>query len=92
MTPANRTELQRQWQKKWKIAELELEAARVRLQSIENDPFGVDGPDGGYAYRAALRHETAALIKYSRVLRIYTDLVLNGRVPDDEDQAVAGAE
>ena len=82
----NKDELERHWKERLQNAKLELEHARDDLLAIK-DQFssGIDGPDGGYAYRQAICKETAALIEYSRVLRIYTDLAVHGKVPEEGD-------
>jgi hypothetical protein len=38
--------------------------------------------DGNFALRKALRAENFALAEYHRVLTIFTDLVLRGKIPD----------
>ncbi len=40
-------------------------------------------PDDVEAYYRALLHENAALCEYMRILRIYTDLVVSGKAPED---------
>ncbi len=63
-----------------------LDAARANVQSVKDDA----GPDGTYAharYTRAVLADTKALVEYSRVLRIYTDLMVHGKVPDDKDRA-----
>ncbi len=82
-----RSELERHWKQRWHKTKLDLEAARAHLQTMkDNMSYGVDT---GNAYKSALERETAALIEYSRVLRIYTDLVVHGKVPDEEQGASA---
>jgi hypothetical protein len=44
--------------------------------------------DGDFAYRQAIRAETRALLKYSRVLRITSDLMLRGVIPDEPEWKV----
>lgn len=39
--------------------------------------------DEALANRCALRLESLALAKYRRVLRIYSDLVLRNKIPDE---------
>ena len=47
----------------------------------------VDGalptPDGGVNYRYALRSESTARREYLRILRIYTDLVVDSKRPGE---------
>lgn len=77
----SQTELERHWQERCLKAKLDLEKARAHVQTVkENMSYGADT---GNAYKLALEQETAALIEYSRVLRIYADLVFHGRVPDE---------
>lgn len=76
------------WHNRWVKAKRSLEEASARFQAIQ-EGNGVLGPDGGYAYRHALGQETAALVEYSRVLRLYTDLILYGKVPSEDGVAPA---
>lgn len=39
-----------------------------------------------FAYTMALRSETSALVEYRRVLRVYTDLMLRGIIPDEHQR------
>jgi len=39
--------------------------------------------DGHLAYEQALREEKVAIAEYTRVLRVFTDLIVNGKVPQD---------
>jgi len=41
-------------------------------------------PDGGVAWRQALRSETSALQEYCRVLEIFNALVIYGKAPPPE--------
>lgn len=40
--------------------------------------------DGSFAYRQALRAENFALAEYRRVLTIFTDLTVSGKMPPQE--------
>ena len=42
---------------------------------------GIPGPDGHLLYQRALRAEYVALAEYSRVLGVFSDLVVNGKHP-----------
>lgn len=59
-----------------------LEARRqfelARLQST-----GTQGAGDAGAYRDAVEREGAARAEYARVLTLYTDLLVHGRVPDE---------
>ena len=85
----DRSKLEQHWKERWREAKLNLEAARAQVASVKDLSVG---PDYGYAYRSAFTKETAALIEYSKVLRIYTDLVVHGKLPDDNDAAGAKCE
>ena len=40
-------------------------------------------PDGGVNLRNCLQAESAALSEYMRILRVFTDLTLNGTLPEE---------
>jgi len=84
-TPESKPELEERWLVRLRDARARLEAARIHLKDIEEQlQSGLfPPPDGGFAYRAALRSETEALIKYSHMVRTYTDLVVHGKIPDE---------
>lgn len=42
-------------------------------------------PDGGFAVHVAITAETHARQEYMRVLRVFTDLLLYGTVPQERD-------
>ena len=90
--PLDRRELERYWEERCLQAKLKLEAARAHVQSVKSTLSGPYGADGAYAYTRAIKGETTALIEYSRTLRIYTDLVVHGKLPGNEDPQAAGAE
>jgi hypothetical protein len=46
---------------------------------------GIPGPDGHLLYQRALRAEYIALADYSRVLRVFNDLVVHGKTPSEVD-------
>jgi len=61
-------------------------SARARFKELEatRSLKLSESPDGEFAYRKALRADTDALVEYSRILRLTTDLLLKGKVPDEE--------
>lgn len=83
--PQDRSELEREWKERWLKAKVDLDAARAHVASLKQD----GGSEGAYAYACAVMAETAALVEHSRVLRIYADLVVYGKVPD-EGKAASG--
>ena len=89
----DRRELERYWREQWQKAKADLDTVSTRVESLKQDASCANGPDGGYAYARyarAMMEETTALVEYSRVLRIYTDLVVHGKLPADEPQAAGG--
>ena len=76
-------DLELYWKDRWVTAKRDLEEAHARFRSVAENGSAMIGPDGGYAYRKALELETAALVRYSKTLRLYTDLVLYGKVPSE---------
>lgn len=87
-----REELERRWHARLKGAGMRLEFTRTFLTELHQNSEGdalvpVDSSD----IAEALRAESAALQEYTRTLRIYTDLVLDGKIPDkDCDAASSG--
>lgn len=66
------------------------------LQEVQRD-FPHPFRDGRAAYENALRAQKAALADFKRVLRLFTDFVIDGKIPDEEEwqkykAAAAGAE
>ena len=66
-------------------ARLSLDFARNFLKEVQRDfpRESVASADGQFALQKALRAENLALAEYRRVLRIFTDLVVEGTVPDE---------
>jgi hypothetical protein len=58
-----------------------MKAARAAKDLISDAP----APDGLFAFRNATRAETAARNEYMRVLTIYTNLVIHGKIPDEPE-------
>ena len=56
-----------------------LDFARNYVAEVQGGfPLNDTSSDGQYAYQRALRTENLALAQYTRVLRLYTDLVMRG--------------
>jgi hypothetical protein len=79
--------LEKRWHQRVEEAKLRLDSARQYTTEVErNFPIGeVPPPDGNFVRRRALQAENVALGDFHRVLRIYTELVVNGKVPDEND-------
>jgi len=86
MPDPTRQTLEALWRSRVTDAKLRLEFARLFLKEVQTDLAAnvVPMADGQFAFRQALRAENAALAEYNRVLRIYTDLTMNGTVPDED--------
>ena len=65
-----------------------LTEARARLESARHQveeavAFRIVGPDGGFAYRQAIKEETEALRNYVRVMREYCECMGAGQRSKD---------
>jgi len=73
-------ELESVWRRHWEAAKLRLELARIRVREVEiGAPLN---PRTSCEYQDAISAESAAQVEYFRVLRIYMDLVVNGKRPE----------
>ena len=83
---AARRELERTWATKLTEARVRYHhaAASYHMLSEEYHQSLISGPDGTEAIRKAHREEAAALREYTRVVRIFTDVVRKGRTPAEE--------
>ena len=72
-------ELEKLWKQRWNAAKLKLELAAIYVTQIEQQMPKKD------AYRQALEAEVHAAVEYTRVLRIYTDLVVHGKIPEEAE-------
>ena len=68
-------------------AKLRLDFAEQYKREIEGDvkTGGIPAPDGHLSYQRALRAECVALAEYSRVLGVFSDLVVHGKTPGEVD-------
>jgi hypothetical protein len=48
-------------------------------------------PDGEFAYRRALRDESQLRGEYLRILRLVHDLVVDGKVPEEDPESKSHA-
>ncbi len=76
-----------------KDAKLRLDFARNYMAEVQRDLPAGDIPesDHQFAHQKALRAESLALQEYKRVLRIVTDLTVNGIIPDEGEWLKAQA-
>jgi len=63
--------------RRYRIAKLEAGTALFQTRQGEMPP-----PDGNFAFRKALEAENRAFAEYKRLLFIFKDLVLGGKIPD----------
>jgi hypothetical protein len=80
------TEVESVWRHYWEAAKLRLELARIRVREVEIEV--TLNPRAICEYQTAAAAERAAQLEYSRVLRIYMDLVVHGRAPELAGQLV----
>lgn len=82
----DRSALEALWRNRVKDARLRLDFARSYMQEIKQDFASGDlsGPMERYAIQKALRTETVALAEYARILALFNDLVIHGKVPKED--------
>lgn len=73
------------WKQRLDQARAHLYFARDHTTEIEHDCLSayIPGPRHHAPYAKALRAERLALIRYHNVLQIYTDLIVDGIIPDE---------
>lgn len=86
MSPGfDRRVLEDLWRERLSDARLRLDFARNYLGEVGHDPLGDSpAPDGHFAFQRAIKAERFALPEYIRILRLFSDLVMNGIVPDED--------
>jgi hypothetical protein len=80
-----REELLEAWGERTRIAAHEYQRVKAAADLAYQLCTDAPPPDGNFAYRQALQAETAALAEYRRTLTIFTDLLLHGKTPDQEE-------
>lgn len=78
--------LQEKWHQQVLDAKLILDFAinfRVAMEA-DRRSGAIPSPDGPFVYQRALHAETAAHKEYLRVLRVYQDLIVHGKIPDED--------
>jgi hypothetical protein len=83
----DRQELEALWRSRVTDAKLRVDFAHLYLKEVQGDiaADAVPMADGNFAFQKALLAENFALAEYNRVLRIYTDLIAHGIIPDEDD-------
>jgi hypothetical protein len=75
---------QEYWRSRLAAAEQDYHRLSDELQQVLRDQANCGlPPDRDPAVLAARERKTAARVEYLRILRIFTDLVLRGKVPPD---------
>jgi len=84
-SPERYKELQAQWLERLQGASDQYRQASAAYRMVAQDYQGrvMPSPDGDLSLRQALQNQNKARAEYARVLRIFTDLLLNGIVPEE---------
>ena len=64
-------------------ARRQFEAAKAHIEAAKELQSQAPPPNGAHAFRLALRAERRALVQYKRILRIFTDLVVDGKILEE---------
>src|SRR3954470_14108914 len=88
-SPEKFKELQALWLDRLQSASDEYRRTSAAYRMIAQEYQGrvLPSPDGDFSLRQALKQQNSARAEYARTLRIFTDLLLNGVVPDESDPA-----
>ena len=77
-------ELEQHWRSRLADAKLRLDFATNYLNEVRQDFEIKDpSPDGQFSCERAIRAQNVALAEYTRILRTFTDLVIDGKIPDE---------
>ena len=84
VTPSQKL-LEDLWRERLDAHRVSYQQAKIGYaQAIKQGAEGsCPGVDGSFAIQKALRAENRALSEYLRVLRIFTELILHGNVPEE---------
>ncbi len=86
MGRSDRAALEALWRRRLNDARMRLSFARNYANEVQQD-FSTgytSEPQEHYALEKALRAEMAALSEYARILAIFSDLMLHGKIPPDD--------
>jgi hypothetical protein len=81
----SRQALENLWRGRLQIADSEYRAAREAVVEARELHSQIPSPDGNLALSQALLGEKLALAEYRRVLTIFTDLLVDGTIPAEDD-------
>jgi hypothetical protein len=84
-SPQNRHELEALWRERLQIARSNYDVAVAEFRKVSADlkQWPLPAPDGSAAFRQVRVAESAALNEYIRTLKIFTDLIVHGKTPED---------
>jgi hypothetical protein len=83
---ASRRDLEALWKERTRDARRLYRIAQAECERVRQEQHGGSAPsqDAHRAISIALQIENAALAEYSRVLKIFTDLTVSGKMPPAE--------
>ena len=86
--PIHRQEVEEFWRRRLAEEKARYEVAVTRFQTASEDfrTQHATPPDGGFGVHLAITAESSARREYMRVLRLYTDLLLHGKIPDETER------
>ena len=86
VSPSKQTReaLETAWTERLEAARARYLIAKAECERVTSEYMDAAAVDGQFAKRKALEIERAAMHEYRRVLRIFTDLVVNGMKPPEE--------
>ena len=81
-----RLEMETTWLSKVQAAQrrYRVASAKYRRALEEHKQFSLPSPDGVFALRQAAQAEAAALHQYTRTLKVFTDLIVDAKLPPSE--------
>jgi hypothetical protein len=84
---ASPQDLENQLRKLVADAKVRLDLTRNHLREVQRDlkSGALPSSERQYAYQQALRAETLALSYYQSVLKVFSTLVLDCKIPDEQD-------
>jgi hypothetical protein len=83
----NPQDVEELWRGRLAAAKASYESAVTRFRTASEDfrSRHTPSPDGGFNVHLAIAAESSARKEYMRVLRLFTDLVLYGKIPEETD-------
>jgi len=84
MEDADRQALGAIWRERPENARARHEAAKAALQAARECQSQLTSPDDSFAVDHALRAEQHASAEFKRVLTIFNDLVVHGKIPEED--------